>query len=125
MGYGSRAIIVDKSSLFVTTDNGQKMFFAQVIANFDLCKAGDFSSIFKKKTDCFFYADDGDTQILDDFYYEPLGEATVQEVIAWLEQELSIHSYWRFNVLLATLKEIENQAANWPSRQIVVLHYGY
>ena len=123
MGYESRIYIVEK---FDTCSYDDGKCFAQVIAMFNMCKFYDLSGVlrYKPETDCYIYADDGNTRILEDCYGEPLKEATIESVIDTLEKIVANgEDYWRTFPLLSTLKSIKERIGNYD--KIVVLHYGY
>lgn len=123
MGYESRLYIVRK---FDTCSYDDGKCYAQVIAMFDMCKFYELSDVLRHKpvTDCYIYADDHNTRVLEDRYDEPLTEATVESVIELLENIVAKgEEYWRIFPLLSALKSIKEQTNNWD--KIVVLHYGY
>lgn len=130
MGYESRIYIVDKSITHKTregktfppiTNNSGKRY-AEVIASVDMCKMGDFSDIFKVETDCYIYGNDGNTEIEKDCYGDPLKEAPLPDVIAYLEKYARSREYYRrINPLLSLLKGFN--PSDWNA--LTVLHYGY
>ena len=85
MGYESKLYVVDKKGKSEYYDYKNKEY-AEVIAMFDICKFNEFDGIFKKETDCYIYADDGNTEILYDMYEKPLREESVENVIEYLEK---------------------------------------
>lgn len=120
MGYESKIYVVKKSNSF--DENGK--YWASKIAELDMSNSGDFRNIFKKETDCYIYADDGNTPIFEDKYGEQLKEATVDDVVKWLDDIISDgEDYRRFKVALSLLKSF--QTDQWEGENIVVLHYGY
>lgn len=122
MGYESKLYIAEKTT--VKGDNG--MTYVSVIAMFDMCKIGNLSNVFEQKTDCYFYADDGNTKVLEDMYGDALREATVEDVIYVLEEAVdSGEDYRRIFPLLSALQTIYEQQKNGVWKEIVVLHYGY
>ena len=124
MGYETKLYIVQKGSKFPD----EEMRYAQVIAMFDMCKCYFLSDVLRDepKTDCYFYADDGNTQVLEDSYGEPLRETTVETVIELLEGAISNgEDYRRIFPLLSALKTIEEQQKNSRWNDVVILHYGY
>ena len=124
MGYESKLYVVEKSMYDFSRDNGMK--YCEVIAMFDLCKFYPLSMHIKNypKTECYFYADDGNTRVLEDRYGESLREIPIEDVIAILEEDLASGSdYRRIYPALALLKELENKKHQW--NELVVLHYGY
>ena len=102
------------------------MIYAKVIAMFDMGKIGNLTNVFEKKTDCYFYVDDGNTRVLKDTYGNALREATVEDVIYALEKVVENgEKYRRIFPLLSALKTIYEQQKNGIWKEIIVLHYGY
>ena len=122
MGYESKIYIGEKSSI---KDN-DGMTYVQVIAMFDMCKMGNLINIFDRKTDCYFYADDGNTKVLEDRYGDALTEAEIEDFIYVLEEAVdSGENYRRIFPLLSTLQTIYEQQKDGRWKNIVLLHYGY
>lgn len=124
MGYESKIYIVKKTDCSYTEENGMK--YARVLAMFDVSKFYELSDWFINKPDTkhYFYADDGDTEIIEDRYGDTLKEASVKEVIDRLERIVENgNDYRRIFPLLAALKVFEEQSNHWGN--IAVLHYGY
>lgn len=122
MGYESKIYIAEKSSL---KDN-DGMTYVQVIAMFDMCKMGNLINVFDRKTDCYFYADDGNTKVLEDKYGDALTEAEIEDFIYVLEEAVdSGENYRRIFPLLSTLQTIYEQQKDGRWKNIVLLHYGY
>ena len=124
MGYESRIYIVEKTNCSYTEENGMK--YARVLAMFDVSKFYELSDWFRNKpaTKHYIYADDGDTQIIEDRYGDTLKEASVEEVIDRLERIVENgEDYRRIFPLLAALKAFELHSNQWGN--IAVLHYGY
>lgn len=120
MGYESKIFIVRKG--WVKGEQGK--IFAQEIARFDLGKIYGVSDYLRNepKTDCYIYSDDGNTEIITDRYGEELTECTPEKLIDLIEKDIEKGGeYWRYTVLLATLREIEK----FKDDRIVCLHYGY
>ena len=123
MGYESKLYVVRKSKNFY----GEDKRYGEKIAEFDMCKFYALSDKLRKQpnTDCYVYADDGNTRIIEDCYGEELTEATPKFVIDVLEKILADgEDYWRIYPLLAFLKSLVEQKI-WQSENIVVLHYGH
>ena len=123
MGYETKLYIVNKFSKFPDEEKR----YAQVIAMFNMSKCYFLSNVLRDepKTDCFFYAD-GNTQVLEDRYGEPLKETTAETVIELLEEAIADgEDYRRIFPLLSALKTIEEQRKNGCWDDIAVLHYGY
>lgn len=121
MGYESRIYIVNKT----TINDGGKVW-AEVIAMFNMCVHPTLADLMRSKpvTDCYIYADDGNTHIIEDKYGDPITEASVADVIAVLEKDIANgEDYRRIYPLLATLKSLEEHSHQW--KDLAVLHYGY
>lgn len=122
MGYESKIYIGEKSS--IKDNNG--MTYVQVVAMFDMCKMGNLINVFDRKTDCYFYADDGNTKVLEDKYGDALTEAEIEDFIYVLEEAVdSGENYRRIFPLLSTLQTIYEQQKDGRWKNIVLLHYGY
>ena len=122
MGYESKLYIVEKYGAL--KENEKK--YASVIAMFDMAKMGSIVNVFEKKTDCYIYADDGNTMILEDKYGDELTEATVEDVIYVLEEVISSgETYRRLYPLLSALIVIKEQQDEGTWKDVVVLHYRY
>lgn len=121
MGYESRLYVVRKTGYFGYNTN---LRYAQKIAVFNLCKVPTVSEKMRKykSTDAFVYADDGNTEITEDCYGEPLREIPLADAIKILEYaEQTEDYYWRYRPCIAFLKAIKE----CKQCDIVVLHYGY
>ena len=126
MGYESKIYIIEKTNCSWAEENGMK--YAKVLAMFDVSKFYELSDWFRNKpaTKHYIYADDGDTQIVEDKYGDTLKEASVKEVIDKLERIVEVKNgvdYGRIFPLLAALKAFESHSNQWGN--IAVLHYGY
>lgn len=122
MGYESRLYVVEKSKSQISPESGLR--WAKKIAVFDLCKVPAVSDKMRahKSTDSFIYADDGNTEIVQDDYGEALKEVPLADAIKILEYaEQTEDYYWRYRPCIAFLKALQDCA---PC-EIVVLHYGY
>lgn len=119
MGYESKLYVVDKRGSL----KGEGKKWGEVIASFNMCKFGAFNDIFSKETDCYIYADDGNTEITEDKYGDTLTEASIKEVIEYLENyKTTQERYRRVEPLLGLLKGFET--SEWGN-SLIVLHYGY
>ena len=123
MGYESKLYIVERGSL--KDDDGRT--YARVLAMFDMCKMGyHFVDVFEKKTDLYFYGSDGNTKILEDMYGDPIREATLEDVIDYLEEAIENgDDYRRIFPLLAALKTFYEQQLDNRWDKLAVLHFGY
>lgn len=122
MGYESKIYIGEKSSI----EDNDGMTYVQVIAMFDMCKMGNLINVFDRKTDCYFYADDGNTKVLEDKYGDALTEAEIEDFIYVLEEAVdSGENYRRIFPLLSALQTIYEQQKDGKWKNIVLLHYGH
>lgn len=120
MGYESRLYVVNKT----TSKNFEGThFYAEKIATFDLSKTGEYDVFHKyPATDCYIYADDGNTEILKDCYGEGLIEIPIPDAIKILEDLIAKYpNYRRWQPCLSLLKGFNLE--QWDN--LVVLHYGY
>lgn len=136
MGYETKLYIVTKSNKTITNFygekidmgreiNGKKMYYAECICQFDLSKCYSVSDVMREypPTDCFIYADDGNTMIIEDMYGSPLTEIPIEDAIDIIEEALDEEYYRRYVPILAALKALNADKEHW--RELVVLHYGY
>lgn len=121
MGYESKLYIIEKRNHSLKHDG---MRWGEVIATYDLCKCGPITDFMYNRhaTDCYVYADDGNTRITEDEYGKKLTEAPIPLVIAELEK-LKEYDYRRIYPLLSMLQTFENNRDQWG--EIAVLHYGH
>lgn len=125
MGYESTLYIVRKGDRSVYGVGPDEKVYAQVYAKYEMCKFPEFRerNIFNKTTDCYIYADDGNTQIVEDMYGASLTEAPIEKVIDCLEEYERVNDYYcRVAPLLALLKAYVD---NGMSNNLVVLHFGH
>ena len=123
MGYESKLFIVRKTSLY---DRKSDKVWAEVIASFDMCKYPPLADLMRRKpvTDCYIYADDGDTRIDEDRYGDELRESSITDVIKVLEEDIKCgNEYRRIFPLLEALKVFNAENEQWGD--LAVLHYGY
>ena len=122
MGYESRIFVVDKKEHLFDEDK----CWGEIIAMFNMCKYSPVANFMREQpeTDCYIYADDGNTKILEDEYDKPLTEASLSDVINILEKELQNgDEYRRTRPLLGMLKSLNEEALKF--KNLRVLHYGY
>ena len=124
MGYESKLFIVHKRQRLVEP----KPFWGDIVADFNLAVCSSVADMFREKpeTDCYIYADDGNTIIDRDKYDKPLTEASVDDVIEVLEKEKLSQEGWtyrRIEPLYAMLKAFKENSDQWDN--LAVLHYGY
>ncbi len=123
MGYESRIYIIEKRSVSLE-ELGKR--WGEVIAQFELGKVYNLSDLLRNKpaTDCYVYADDGDTRIVEDRYGKPLTEVSIPDAIKAIETAIARgEENRRLPLLLAALKQLDEQPNLW--RELAVLHFGY
>lgn len=121
MGIESKIFVVNKydSSL----KDGEDKKFAQVIATYEAREFPALRAMFSKPTDCYIFADNGNTEIHEDKYGEPLTEASVEEVVNCLTNLTGEDKTYRRTLpLLAMLEKFRDNEAAWES--LAILHYG-
>lgn len=117
MGYESKIYVVYKSKL-----HDEEKRYAGIIAMLNIGKFPGLRGMFKAKTDCYIYSDDGNTPILEDDYGDELTEAPLSDVIKFLENEVQRgENYRRIKPFLGLLKGFDME--QWDN--LVCLHYGY
>ena len=122
MGYESKIYIVEKSMIGKDV-NGKRMWFGDVVASFRLSKTPIYQEIRNRfsPTDTYFYADDGNTEIIEDIYGKPLTEIPIPDLIDILERAESKEHYRRYTPLIQMLQGFD--LTQW--KDLVALHYGY
>ena len=121
MGYESKIYIVNKSNSRIGNDT---KLYAQVVVMFDLCKMGcsnGFHKLFDKETDCYFYADNGDTQVLEDRYGDTIKECNIEDLKEWLKEQVKKSDYRRIKPFYNLVKSFNKK--DWQN--LAILHYGY
>lgn len=119
MGYESRLYVVNKHEKF----SSEYRCWGEVIAMFNLCKAYGVSDKMRKypETDCYIFADDGNTEIVEDKYDDVMKEIPIDDAIKIIEEVSMNDNYRRYAPCLALLKSFDK--SQWEN--LVVLHYGY
>lgn len=123
MGYESRIYIIEKTNV---RSEALGKRWGDVIACFELGKVYCLHDLLNNKpaTDCYVYADDRNTVIVEDRCGKPLTEVSIPEAITAIETAIGFGEECRgFPPLLATLKTLNEQKERW--RELAVLHYGY
>ena len=126
MGYESKIYIVKKHSrLSIDEDKS----YAEVIAMFDLKKCSPINEFIAERlpaTDCYIYADDGNTPIIEDCYGKPLREISVDKMIRMKDKAspyyILFSGYTTMRMLRAALDEMIKQDDVYDK---VCLHYGH
>lgn len=121
MGYEHRIYIVRKTSQY---EYSLDKYWAQVICRFDLGKNFELETMkdYYKPTNCFIYADDGNTEILEDECGDPLREIALDDFIDDLKDMVDRGTTSGVQILLATLQAFKEHDKVY--RDIVCLHYG-
>lgn len=120
MGYEVKIIVAGALSSYSESPK-----WLNVIAQIDMCKPGYESNLYRLcknrvGTPVFFYAEDGNTEITEDHYGEPLVAIPIHEVLQAVETDRANDPYWRFDLACQTLAVI---AKNYPTA--VCALYGY
>lgn len=123
MSCESKIYIVEKNNNDIKGNCGK--LWCQIIAMIDMCKMeSDFKKIFRKETDCYFYADDSNTEIFEDRYGEPLKECSLKDVENYVQAKIEHGgSYRRYWPLLCLVRSFDSP--QWKKERLAVLHYGY
>ena len=122
MGYESKLYIVQKHDEFTKP-------WYEVLATIDLAKMGydifigrAFRNLFTIPQDGDMYGDDGNTNITEDCYGDPVEGALIDDVIDWLKEFTANNDYRRANVCLDLLLSFRRQPWDAP---LLCFHYGY
>lgn len=120
MGYESKIFIVKKTSI---KDDETGKFYAENLASVDLSKCYLFSDKFRHfpKTDCYFYSEDGDKRITEDWYGAELTEGSISDALIVLEAAMETDNNWRLKILKGTLEAF----IEFDAPDLAVLHFGY
>ena len=125
MGYDQKLIIVEKHmEPFAIAEfiNGKHYYWGEKIASIEMGVVPAFYHLFKDKpTDCFVFLEDGNTMIVNDSYGDPMGMASLAEVVEVLEKEISGNDDRRLRPALGLLKGFDH--SQWSN--LVVLRYGH
>jgi len=122
MGYEQKFFIVDETTSKGLENPDKK--WAQVIAMYDYCKDNRLTNFVEKNgkdSDCFIFADDGNTEIAEDHYGEPMKEVDIDLLIEYLEKHAD--DYRRYEPFLALLKAFQRARENF--RDLKILRFGY
>ena len=122
MGYEQKFFIVDNTTT-KGLENPDKSF-AQVIAMYDYCKddrLSHFVNTHGKDSNCFIFADDGNTEVVEDEYGKPMKEIDIDLLIEYLEEHTD--DYRRYGPFVALLKAF--QGASEDFRDLKILRFGY
>lgn len=120
-----------ESRIYIVAPTGQRdsksgKYFAETLAVFNLGYVDSMIDIpvskHWKPTNYFVYADDGETEILEDNYGDELKELTVDDLIGKLTFTDGIAVSRRAATLVSALRIIR---LVYDKNDIVCLHYGY
>ena len=128
MGYCSRIYIVRKSKNDHMIDEETGKRYAEEIAMFNLEKiTWELQDAFDlmPATDCYIYADDGNTMILEDCYGEPLREMSIEWLINALHEELWRRRGTVYANTLCWMHDVLTSIYLHGPSDYVCLHYGY
>lgn len=118
MGYETK-LIIGKSTPFLD-ERGSSYF--QVFATLDLCKVGNFTHLDKDKSSrCYFYMEDGDTQVTEDRYGKALYPIPIKDVLEEIKvAKRDFDGYRHYDWAIALLESMVND-----KEKLEVLIYGY
>lgn len=125
MGYETKLIIGIAVDIFHDLKEG---FYFDKYAEIDLCKMGydsniaNIPNIFNQGTIPYYYADDGNTQISEDYYGGKLKPIDINIVIKALRKDVKKDDYRRFKWALDLLTSMQKNAEN---EEITVMFYGH
>ena len=123
MGYETKLVVVNKTNQ-VHEINGERMVWAEKIAEFNLCKVHEISDKMRRYpiTNAFYYADDGNTEVVEDQCGDRLREIPLLDAINIIDFAMRTQDYYRrYSPCLELLKGFN--PSDWAD--LVVLHYGY
>jgi hypothetical protein len=132
MGYETKMYLAESQAEIIP---GEKRY-AKIVGMIDLCKVGggEFMSLREKCLDSqagesthYFYADDGDTQITEDCYGDPIVELDPEEVLRALKTDNTNEPYRRFEVAIGMLEKFTQYFEGNKEDSIypVVLTFGH
>ena len=128
MGYESRIYIVRKETRMDPEVNKR---YGEVLSVFNLGKVSpEFEKWFdqQKPTDCYIYADNGDTVVLEDEYGDPLKECDPFELKNRLRYEYAEQTMARCEMMQILGGYVIPHVINlykYEIDRIAFLHYGY
>ena len=124
MGYEVKIYIVRKHRKIPMDTEGK--CYASAIAMFDLHKWGPLTEFDIERlpiTDCCIYADDGDTEIIEDKYGDPIKEISVKELLELLRIDQTSSKCIEGRLIEAAL--IQLMVYPDEANNIVCLPYAY
>lgn len=127
MGYESRIYIVRKGR---SVDPDIHKRFSEVLAVFNLGKVSpELEDWYRcwRETDCYIYADDDNTEILEDCYGDPLREIDMMDLKRELRNEMRRYYYCRndsVEMLACYVLPMLISKYGTKHDRIVCLHYG-
>lgn len=119
-----------ESKIYIVAPSSQRnkevgKYWAETLAVFNLGYVDELQDVNKryKPTSYYIYADDGDTEILEDKYGDELTELTVNQLMYELSiMDGKVAVSRRAATLLSVLLAIRK---NYDDGDILCLHYGY
>ena len=124
MGYEQKFYIVEKHDDINGIEECNDKCWAEVISMFDYSKDYDlaeFVDTVGKDSNCYIYADDGNTEVFEDDYGDSLKEVDIDYLIGYLEQHED--DYRRYKPFLMLLKAFSECKGSF--KDLVVLRYGH
>lgn len=129
MSYESRFIFAIVPQFNVNFKSDKKKW-CRHFAEFKLSKFNGSPKCFDKESEYFFYGYDGNTQVLKDFYDEPLTQCTFKKFVEWINQDIeTLEDEVNFEIgndnLFMSLKTYTNSLKYLcDTEEIIVLHFG-
>ena len=124
MGYEQKFYFVDISRS-KGVSNCQDKNWAEVIAMFDYCKdsrLADFVRRVGKDSNCYIYADDGNTEVCVDDYGDPLMLIDVDYMLGYLAGNKD-DEYRRYSLFYDMVKSFSENKSKF--RNLAILRYGH
>ena len=124
MGYEQKFYFVDITTSKGVT-NGKDKNWAEVIAMFDYCKdyeLNDFVRSVGKDSNCFIFADDGNTEVCVDDYGDPLVMVDVDIMLGYLTYHKD-SEYRRYKLFYDMVKSFSENKSKF--RNLAILRYGH
>jgi len=119
----SRLYIVQKSDCESIKEQGKR--YAKVIAMFELCGCWKIRDVFTQDTDCYIYAHDGETILVEDCYGAALKEISIDDLIKHIHKMRGEDkNYRRIPPLMGMLEGFKKDHGD-PWGELAVLHCEY
>lgn len=124
MGYEQKFYIVVDHPTMKGLGECKDRTWAEVIAMYDYSKDNDFAGFIDRNgvdTDCYIYADDGNTEVYEDSCGEIMKEIEILDILQYLKNKNT--DYRRHAPFVALLESFYNNKDRFPGLKI--LRYGH